>query len=426
MMAGLALGLTCGSIANAQSSSDSLIDKLVQKGILTTDEATQLRADSTKDFSKAYTAKAPDWLQSLKLNGDFRGRYDGIFGDDGPGNPQPVNRDRLRYRIRFGVTSTLSDNFEVGLRLGSGDLNTTLAGMGGSPLSGNTTMNNDASRKFIFVDLAYARWTPATWAEVQFGKMQNLFWTTGVVFDPDYNPEGAQERFTYALTENQTFGFTSGQWVIAENKATADAYLMVKWSKKFSTKAGLGIYTFTDQKAIPLALETAIADYQNGTPTVGVGAQTFNPIFTRAEATYALDSFPAYTGPCPVTLGAEYVNNPAANGAAFVGKNYAGADNVAYDLGVSLGSSKTKGNWQLSYDYKSIDTAAVWRGLTDDDFGFGGKGGTDVRGHQIGASYRVLKPLTLGVRYFKTEQINNKPTKLNEQDRVFVDLLWNF
>ncbi len=93
---------------------------------------------------------------------------------------------------------------------------------------------------------------------------------------------------------------------------------------------------------------------------------------------------------------------------------------------MTFGSAKHKGNWQLSYNYKNIETAALWHGINDDDFGFGAKGGTDVRGHQVIASYHVREPLTLNLRYMRTEQINNAPGKPNEQDRIFFDLLWAF
>src|SRR5882724_9996789 len=83
----LALSATC----HAQSS-DALIDKLVDKGILTTKEAQDLREEADKNFNTAIQAKTgmPDWVTSYKLSGDFRGRYDLISGE----NSALVNRDR--------------------------------------------------------------------------------------------------------------------------------------------------------------------------------------------------------------------------------------------------------------------------------------------------------------------------------------------
>jgi hypothetical protein len=64
--------------------------------------------------------------------------------------------------------------------------------------------------------------------------------------------------------------------------------------------------------------------------------------------------------------------------------------------------------------------------LNDDDFGFAGKGVTDVRGHQIVASYRVAAPCTVNLRYMLTEQIDNPLDKPTQQNRIFFDLLWAF
>jgi len=425
-LASVALG---AASAHAQSA-DALLDKLVQKGVLTAQEAGELRKESDKGPGKPDAAKmgSPEWVKSLKFNGDFRGRYDGVFQDTDPVTAG-ADRHRLRYRLRFGATVTMSDQFEVGLRLGSGEVGAAAPSLGGSVFSANTTLNNDASRKFIFVDLAYAKWKPVEWGSIEIGKMNNGFWFTDMVMDPDYNPEGAQEKISVTLNQGHTVGLTLGQWVIAETFSgnstgnNNDAYLFVnqidwtaKWSGKVSSRAGVAVMSFRNQQDMPAALETFLN--QNGTPAVGAGAQSFNPVVGRAEVTYSLDSFPAFQGKFPITAGGEYAWNPS-------GPN-AGSNSKAYNLGVTFGSAKAKGNWQFSYNYKNIGAAAVWHGLNDDDFGFAARGGTDVRGHQVIASYHPYSPLFVNLRYMKTGQINNAPGTFQEQDRLFFDLLWVF
>jgi hypothetical protein len=68
--------------AGAQSA-DALIDKLVDKGVLTVKEANDLREETDKNFSQAYQVKTglPDWVSSLKFSGDVRIRYEGFFSD---------------------------------------------------------------------------------------------------------------------------------------------------------------------------------------------------------------------------------------------------------------------------------------------------------------------------------------------------------
>src|SRR6266540_613673 len=58
----------------AAQSSDALLDKLVQKGILSAQEAKDLREDAKKDFDKSYRRQTsmPDWVTSLRFTGDFR------------------------------------------------------------------------------------------------------------------------------------------------------------------------------------------------------------------------------------------------------------------------------------------------------------------------------------------------------------------
>src|SRR5438477_5357219 len=215
---GLASVVFCAHAA-AQSS-DALLNKLVQKGILTEQEAKEMLDESKKESDKAASKSGlSSWVSSLKFSGDFRARYDGVYQDDSNSGPGTATEDRhrFRYRLRFGATADMSDHFEVGVRLGSGEVGSAAPSLGGSPYSANTTLNNDASRKFIFVDLAYARWKPADWFSADVGKMNNAFWFTDMVMDPDYNPEGAQQKITLALNQNQKISFTSGEFAILEH-----------------------------------------------------------------------------------------------------------------------------------------------------------------------------------------------------------------
>src|SRR6185295_20026173 len=93
-----AAGVLFLSSGQAQSV-DALLDKLVDKGVLTVNEAKDLREETDKDFNRAYGAKSgmPEWVSALKFNGDMRGRYEGFFGE----NPAFVERNRFRYRFRL-------------------------------------------------------------------------------------------------------------------------------------------------------------------------------------------------------------------------------------------------------------------------------------------------------------------------------------
>ena len=95
LLAGAFLVLTAfAGVAHGQSN-DALLQKLVDKGILTTQEAGELKKESEGEFDKAYRTKAglPDWVTSLKIYGDLRVRYESFHTDNdaaGPGELIPL------------------------------------------------------------------------------------------------------------------------------------------------------------------------------------------------------------------------------------------------------------------------------------------------------------------------------------------------
>src|SRR5579863_9460432 len=100
VVAGAALAVSLGC-AHAQSA-DALIDKLVDKGILSEKEAQDLRDEADKNFTTAFQSKMgmPDWVSGYKLSGDFRGRYEQFSS----ANSSSGDHVRFRYRLRVGLT----------------------------------------------------------------------------------------------------------------------------------------------------------------------------------------------------------------------------------------------------------------------------------------------------------------------------------
>src|SRR5258705_5560158 len=142
------LGATPQSLAQC---ADALINKLVEKGVLTVKEGNELREEAEKNFNDAYATKSgmPEWVQQLKFSGDVRVRYEGFYSDarwvqNGLTN-KFTDRNRFRIRARFGVTATMFDNLEAGMRLTTGD---NQGNFGGSPLTGNQTEGDNGSKKY--------------------------------------------------------------------------------------------------------------------------------------------------------------------------------------------------------------------------------------------------------------------------------------
>ena len=387
-------------------SSDALIDKLVDKGILTTDEAKDLRDQADNDFKTAFQAKTgmPDWVTSYKIGGDFRGRVDQISTSN---NDKYVNRERFRYRLRFGIVANMLDNMEVGFRLTSGDAAQGNSGQG-NPLSNNSTMQNNDTKKNIYIDTAYGKWTAINSGDwllaVTIGKMDNPFVFTPMVFDPDLTPEGAAVTGAYTVNDIHTIAFTGAAFVQDEEAGSTQdpalyggqVLLNSKWTPKIASSVGGGILMLGS----PKNLTTANVPYINQGSTrsgAGVLLYNYNPIIADANATYTLDSFPFNTGPFPIKVGGEFINNPA------VGQN-----NTGFWVGAMLGKAGAKHTWDLSYRYEYLESDAWYDQLVDDDFvayyqnapvagSVGAFGGTNVKGHRVQFDYAITDSLTLSL-----------------------------
>lgn len=441
-LAGIAALGTLGACQTAQAqSADALIDKLVEKGILNQREAQDLREESDKGFTTGYAVKSgmPDWVTALKFNGDFRGRYEGFYS----GNSSFVDRTRLRYRLRFGVTANLQNDFEVGFRLGSGDLDGAAAtlGTGIDPISNNQTLQNNGSKKGIFLDTAYAKWSPihnADWAgSISLGKIDNPFHTSDIVFDNDYTPEGVGTQLSYNLTKDHTLKLLGGGFILDElGGSSKDPFLTgaqlrwdAAWTPKLSSALGVGLLTILGDESLG---NGAVPNINRGNTRKvdGTPAYGYNPVYADGSVTYLLDSFPLYEGAFPIKVGGDFLHNGSAPS----------HQNEGYSIGATLGKSGKKGLWDLSYTYKSLESDAWWEELTDSDsggfylaaqpnsgLGAGYGSGTNIRGHVFKFSYSPFDHLTLTAKWFHMDTINEVPLRSSPtMDRLQLDAMWKF
>jgi hypothetical protein len=280
--AGAAALAACAPSARAQSSVDALLNKLEQKGILTVDEANELKAQSAADETNivnelpASKWKLADSIKSIDLFGDLRLRYE----YRGVNNPTPGNasltgatgntyaRERFRYALRFGLRGDLFDDFNYGIRLETSANPrspwVTFADDTGksstSPLSGTPS---DKSSDGLNIGQVYLGWHPAAWYEMTVGKMPMPLYTTPMVWDSDISPEGAFEKFKYTIDNVELFA-DFGQFDYQDpNPASAlpssDTFLLawqagvnVKLGRDMSAKIAPVVYNYTGQGNSPL------------------------------------------------------------------------------------------------------------------------------------------------------------------------------
>ncbi len=432
--AGILASVAFLNSAHAQSA-DALIDKLVEKGILSVKEANELREETDKGFTSAYQVKSgmPDWVTALKFNGDLRARFDGLYSDDS----SFVDRNRFRYRLRFGAVATIKDNFEVGLRLGSAERTDNF---GGDPISGNTSFADNASRKFIFIDLVYAKWSPINtpnWSgSFTFGKMENPFVLSDMIFDPDYTPEGGAIQLARTFSDKHAVKLNVGGFVLDEISASSnDPYLLgaqlrfdSTWNKRVATSLGVAGLAVSGNENL-LTANVPNINRGNARNAAGGLVYDYNPLVGDAAITYTFDSGPMYNAPFPIRLAGDYIYNPAADG-----------KNFGYSGTIMFGKSGKKGLWDISYTWKYLGGDAWFEELVDSDFGaFYGAGlpnsgfgagygpGTNVKGHIAKVSYSPFDSLTLSAKWFLTELVTPLPGVLeNKIHRLQVDAVWKF
>lgn len=441
---GLAMGVTWALTATHgwTQSADALIDKLIEKGILSAQEAKQLREEADKDFRRAYSVKSglPEWVTSLHLHGDVRVRYENfnVPNDQAAvGATTAVDRHRFRYRLRLGAVAGFWDNLQAGFRLISGEPSAT----GGDPLSGNTTFGNNASKKYVYIDQVYGKWTAvnnAQWTMVWTGgKMENPFVTGDMLFDKDYTPEGAALQLTRRLDDHHSLVLNAGGFVLNElGGSSHDSYLVgvqtrweALWSQHLQTSLGVAWFGVSDVQNLASG-QVFNSNRGNTRNAAGALVHHYNPIYVDAAVTYTLEKFWRYANPFPIRLDADYVHNPAV-----------AEDNYGWGAGVAFGKAGKRGLWELSYRYRYMGADAFYEELVDSDMGgyygvapAGGAAGygpgTNVRGHVLRLQYSPFDSTTIGITYFLSDLIHSYAAPgaraSSEVGRLQVDVSWKF
>src|SRR5208282_1924958 len=117
MMAGAAACLALAAPARAQISADALLDKLVTRGILSPDEAEQIKKEAQtnnavgSNNAEAQKFKLSSVIKSMELYGDLRFRYEYRAAQLGPEAGSVYDAEnRWRYSLRIVVRGDLPDD----------------------------------------------------------------------------------------------------------------------------------------------------------------------------------------------------------------------------------------------------------------------------------------------------------------------------
>ena len=124
------------------------------------------------------------WYDRVEFAGDFRLRYESISEEQG------TDRERGRFRGRFGLEAQAADDIRLVFRFATGD---------GSPVSTNLSFDDGFSAKDLHVDRAYVDWRLNDVWHVYGGKMKSPWFRSGgnaLLWDSDLNPEGVAASFS--------------------------------------------------------------------------------------------------------------------------------------------------------------------------------------------------------------------------------------
>jgi hypothetical protein len=387
---------------------DELTDLKQQVGQLQ-QKVDQLQSKQSQQSTQdANEAKQPNslpenmkWVENIKINGDFRYRFESI-NEEGKDD-----RIRNRIRARLGITGKVNDEFDVIFRLATSE---AFTGDKGDPISTNQTLDDAFAEKSVWLDQAYFKWSPKdTGLNVFGGKMANPFYRAGnnqLIYDDDLEPEGLAAKFVSSISKNDEFFANGGGFWVNEVSAGADTSL-------FGIQAGLK-HTYADKSSL-----TGGAGYYNYGNIEGSGALIGSGFQgnTNANSKYSSDYdiaevFGEYgftLGKTPTAVFADYVKNTSA----------ATSQDTGWLVGSKYGRCKEIGSYELSYDYRDIQADAVLGAFNFSDFV---GGGTNGKGHLIGYTYQLAKNLQGALSYF----IDEKGDDEHSYDRFQADLVFKF
>ena len=281
--------VACPKVASA-GETDLLIQKLVDKGVLTGNEAQiltdEIKQDVTKQNSKGMNDMLPQWIQTIKIKGDTRLRFEAVKDKQAtPSNDTVYGYSKSKYltherlRVRLGLEAKVNDQMQVGIGIATGaandprsrnvtlgadnsySRNTTYTGTGATAGKNYGTDYTPGSGKNIVLDYAYAKYTPISWATITGGKFQNPMWSPwDMVWKGDITPEGAAVQINYPVNGDLSLFFNNLDFALRDPDVAGSKNLGMYgfqpgfvWSitPSISLKSAVAYYQFENLRGNP-------------------------------------------------------------------------------------------------------------------------------------------------------------------------------
>ena len=364
---------------------------------------------SVAEVQESGADAAPEsWADRIRLDGDFRYRYENI---DAQGSPE---RNRNRIRARANIRADLADDVEVGFGLATG---------GDDPVSANQTLGGGGSSKDIALNLAYVDWEAAEGLHVLGGKYKNPLLSVGkqaLMWDGDWTPEG----LALAYKRDWFFASAIGSYLESDSAKGNNNF---GWGAQIGAageigsakvKGGIGYYSIKTKGEGTTFGDTGDPGDFFGNTAVETGGlpcgstpdtsctYVYDYLLTQVFAEAAFD-----LGDRPTIVFLDYVNNSDPSD-----------ENTAWTVGTRVGQARDRGQTQFSYYYAEKEADSVLGLLTDSDFA---GGGTDNKGHFLQLNYGVNKNWTIGAQYYINESDLSSGSK-SDYNRLMLDTQWKW
>ena len=408
---------------------DSLIKKLIDKGILTQEEGDQLKGEVAYDEKtlreENVKKDTPEWVQNFKLGGDFRGRVQTERRESGTGASQG-ERVRGRMRTRLNLEAKANDKAKVVIGIAT-DGGTNSAG--NNPRSNNYTFSSNNSgtpfsKPWVVLNKAYGQYTPNDRLTLTVGKMDNPVWEPmEFLWDSDITPEGVAAQYLYKLNDKIDLFILGSVFSLGEfNPSTSDPFMyvgqfgaIVRPSEKMDIKT---VFTYTGYANIKNGFTGGNANNTNGTNTVQTGTTALLYDYSAPMGSIEVglndplgDSFPLYIP--RVGLFGEYTMNPSPD-----------SKNTAWMTGAYIGNSKVNGwkTWKATFAYKSLAKDAWLDIFPDSDFY---SGATGVKGKEGILEIGLAKNMSFALDWYTTRRVGSTVAKAPEH-LIQYDFNWKF
>lgn len=386
----------------------------------------------------------------FRFNGDIRVRQEDFFGSGAGSCASTVTncnpRARERIRARFGVDAKLGEDFTAGFYLASGVLT--------DPTSTNETLTNMFEKKAVGIDRAFVAYNPsyAKWMTLTGGKFAATWIKTNQTFDPDLNPEGFSEKFSFnvsnpflknitftgmqllynevnrpgsasacvpgvfACTNGSSFtggdSFAVGGQVAAKLQLTkrwslAPAYTVLNWRNNdviLNASSGVGGPVFA-----PNGMTNATVTTTSG----GVSITRFLSGFLYSDLILDSNVATGFSKLPNWRILVEYLDNlnaadhPLSTTGAVL--TNVGSQSHMYRVQTELGQQKKQGDWMLTYSFHRQEQDSAIASFVESDQ----RAPTNIVQHTFAAMYRVKNNVTLSYTQWIGRTLNS-----NLQNRV--------